>query len=579
MASSEQEAFAKRKRWLWEAALRRKVLKGPGGDDLWSKDEKDRRSDLKTNTICEARNYREPDAFPSLDDLLKDQSPYPAPSEDGDYWQGVARLEIVRVDPDREKRLFPPGFECNAYWQKLIQHSLDHLDLQWDTADFHANYLLRILYLYGDTPDHFGDPPWRQPPEESSSSLADRVPVPKSDDELEQEKRARLARNPNFSGLAASRIQEMLIGFKYWMDDPFWAEPVLDYALPWHDVPVVPGFVSIPTAAGVSNSALVERRKAKDIEQKREQGKDKDVQDLQDTDPYRDDTWWYDMTYWSENHQVLFATAEYLAGQMWPTATFRAGAQHRDLGPDSPRDGDKTGEERMAHAKPRLLRWLADRLRFGFSEWVSAGYYKEDFDALFNLADFCLDDEIRTRACMVIDLMLFELARFTQNGELGSTSGRVYADQKQCGWEQSIGGMLQLLFAAHGTVWVGMDSCESALASSRQYVPPDAILAIGQDTPDVFVDRSRVSVTFDEAPGYGVGTTSDEDVLFWWGKGAYVNKQIVEASHRVAKQYKLMHTDPFKQAFLPADIGSGLVSAADCSPTRSARSSRSRSLP
>ena len=261
-------------------------------------------------------------------------------------------------------------------------------------------------------------------------------------------------------------------------------------------------------------------------------------------------------------HQVLFATAEYLAGQMWPTATFRAGAQHRDLGPDSPRDGDKTGEERMAHAKPRLLRWLADRLRFGFSEWVSAGYYKEDFDALFNLADFCLDDEIRTRACMVIDLMLFELARFTQNGELGSTSGRVYADQKQCGWEQSIGGMLQLLFAAHGTVWVGMDSCESALASSRQYVPPDAILAIGQDTPDVFVDRSRVSVTFDEAPGYGVGTTSDEDVLFWWGKGAYVNKQIVEASHRVAKQYKLMHTDPFKQAFLPADIGSGLVSAA-----------------
>ena len=50
--------------------------------------------------------------------------------------------------------------------------------------------------------------------------------------------------------------------------------------------------------------------------------------------------------------------------------------------------------------------------------------------------------------------------------------------------------------------------------------------------------------------------------LFWWGKGAYVNKQIVEASHRVAKQYKLMHTDPFKQAFLPADIGSGLVSAA-----------------
>jgi hypothetical protein len=29
-----------------------------------------------------------------------------------------------------------------------------------------------------------------------------------------------------------------------------------------------------------------------------------------------------DMTYWSENHRLLFAAAEYLAGQYWPADLF-----------------------------------------------------------------------------------------------------------------------------------------------------------------------------------------------------------------------------------------------------------------
>lgn len=41
------------------------------------------------------------------------------------------------------------------------------------------------------------------------------------------------------------------------------------------------------------------------------------------------------MCYWSENHQILFSTAEYLAGQRWPGETFtndgKTGAEHRDM--------------------------------------------------------------------------------------------------------------------------------------------------------------------------------------------------------------------------------------------------------
>jgi hypothetical protein len=48
---------------------------------------------------------------------------------------------------------------------------------------------------------------------------------------------------------------------------------------------------------------------------------------------------------------------------------------------------------------------------------------------------------------------------------------------------------------------------------------PSALLAIGQDQPDRFVDRSRVSVDFNE-PG-APGTSTDEDGLAWWSRGVY----------------------------------------------------------
>ena len=91
-----------------------------------------------------------------------------------------------------------------------------------------------------------------------------------------------------------------------------------------------------------------------------------------------------EMTFWSENHQVLFATAEYLAGQLWPRTIFRVGNSFRREGAGKTRSTDLLGSQRMDRAKPRLLRWLNDRMRFGFSEWNSPGYYDEDLTALFN---------------------------------------------------------------------------------------------------------------------------------------------------------------------------------------------------
>ena len=69
------------------------------------------------------------------------------------------------------------------------------------------------------------------------------------------------------------------------------------------------------------------------------------------------------------------------------------------------------------------MRWLNERLRLGFAEWNAPGYYVEDIMPLLNLADFAVDKDIRTRAAMVMDLLVFDLAVHTQGGAICGLGG------------------------------------------------------------------------------------------------------------------------------------------------------------
>jgi hypothetical protein len=266
-----------------------------------------------------------------------------------------------------------------------------------------------------------------------------------------------------------------------------------------------------------------------------------------------------EMTFWSENHQLLFATAEHLAGQYF--------AGHSDPRKHDVkfRDG-KTPAQHMEKVRPRLLRWLNDRLRYGLNEWNSPGYYQYDIMPLLNLVDFSRDAEIQSRAAMVLDLVVFDLARFTQNGSFGVTAGRAYQEHKVTGWEQSVGETIHILFGTrcpplfftgfdpnrgYGNLdgpWISNNSpAAHALASSRNYRVPTALVAIGHDRPISFIDRSRVSVNFDEAEDYGISFDAFEDGIIWWGKSAYFTKYTIDTSMDMWKAYgqlKGLHT-PF----------------------------------
>ena len=75
-----------------------------------------------------------------------------------------------------------------------------------------------------------------------------------------------------------------------------------------------------------------------------------------------------------------------------------------------------------------------------------------------------------TRAAMVLDLLFFDLARFTQRGSFGVTSGRAYGNQKASGWRQSVGDTIQILFGTRGRFVSFESPAAHALASTSNIV-------------------------------------------------------------------------------------------------------------
>ena len=102
------------------------------------------------------------------------------------------------------------------------------------------------------------------------------------------------------------------------------------------------------------------------------------------------------MELWTENHQILAWSSEYLAGQLYPDEVF-------------PNNG-QTGRWHMEHAAQKIQRWIDWRARTGMAEWDSVVYYNMDFSALLNLVDFAQDNQIALQATMMVDLLFFDIA-------------------------------------------------------------------------------------------------------------------------------------------------------------------------
>ncbi len=236
-----------------------------------------------------------------------------------------------------------------------------------------------------------------------------------------------------------------------------------------------------------------------------------------------------DMVWWSENHQILFHTAELLAGLLYPDEVF-------------PNSG-MTGREHADHARPMVHEWLDYRGRFGFSEWHSNVYFNEDMPPLVNLADYADDAAIRTKASMVLDILAFDMTCNYYKGLYATTHGRTYPDHLVNGLTDSTRTaawiMADLVPLGSITELGAGDFTGAFLATSDAYFTPDLIEQVADATKDNFEHRERDSITLEQGAQYGIGFSDFDDVMFWWGMTGYMAPQVVEGTFNLVNYYDL----------------------------------------
>ena len=215
------------------------------------------------------------------------------------------------------------------------------------------------------------------------------------------------------------------------------------------------------------------------------------------------------MCTWTENHQIMFSSNEYLAGQMFPNSIFT--------------NSGMSGREKMEKARPRIHRWIELRYMTDFNEWLSHVYFDEDITALVNLVDFCKDPSIARKAEIVLDLLFLNIALNSFYGCFSSTHGRSYSREKRCALNEATIDTAKLLFGMGK--FSGIDNMSAvSLAMSEKYRLPRIIYDIASDSSRKdTINRQKIGINIDEASKWGLDLNKPDDVMILLSCEAYAH--------------------------------------------------------
>jgi hypothetical protein len=186
------------------------------------------------------------------------------------------------------------------------------------------------------------------------------------------------------------------------------------------------------------------------------------------------------MCYFTENHQILFHVAAYLAGQLWSDWTFS--------------NSGRTGREQMQRARPRIEEWIGTRLRGNFSEWDSNAYMTLDGFALLALVEFAESARLREMATALLHKLFFLLACQSFRGVHGSTHGRCYVTGLKSARVENTSALQRLAWGMG--ILNGETRATGLLALAQNYRVPDILQRIGADVNSVITTRARSSASF-----------------------------------------------------------------------------------
>lgn len=229
------------------------------------------------------------------------------------------------------------------------------------------------------------------------------------------------------------------------------------------------------------------------------------------------------MCYWSENHQILFATSEYLSGQMFSDKIFSQTGLN--------------GEQHKIRAEERILTWLEQRWLFGFSEWYSNQYYVEDLAALANLIDFSENEEIVEKSKIVMDLLIYDIASQSFYGNFTSTTTRAYEKNRKSGEGNALRGVVDFIwdYNLNEDKRLGL---EMNFLSMKNYKIPKVLYLIGKDYSTVEI-KSSSGIKLSEINELGFNQVNNSSVMMQWGMEAFTNHQVISNTINILDEYGL----------------------------------------
>jgi len=136
--------------------------------------------------------------------------------------------------------------------------------------------------------------------------------------------------------------------------------------------------------------------------------------------------------YCSENHALLFHTAAYLAGNLFPDARFVR--------------SQRIGRDQSAVGAGRVRAWLDHFEAWEMAEFNSAPYFPIDFKGLCALHALAPDTDISKRAGDVIVRLLEIVARSAHHGILTGAQGRSYEHSLRPARSLELSGISRMLW-------------------------------------------------------------------------------------------------------------------------------------
>ena len=259
------------------------------------------------------------------------------------------------------------------------------------------------------------------------------------------------------------------------------------------------------------------------------------------------------MCHWSENHQILFAVTEYLAGITWPEDTFADGSD---------------GRTHAQWARERINAWMTQRYYYGFNEYYSNNYYPEDIAPMANFIQFALeeDQEMVDRMKIVMDVIWLDIAtqsyRYTlEDGTVRygfvSASGRMYMDNKA---SDDTGNRLRPyidLVLENGeeyrTNTRNFFVCFRRMYETGVYQVPEVIKAIFNDDSAAQVIKSSSGITLEELVADGFVGQEVGQIMMQTGMEAFSNPQVIDNSILYLQKNHLF-TNEFLNDFKLVDL-------------------------